>query len=63
MPKYKTKKNILPKNLESNYSLNKIWSVYVILQKKKKFYRNCDLKTKLRSFFVCQELSTTSIVQ
>ena len=49
-------------------SVNEIWPVYVILQKKKKekkiikkFYKNCGLKTSFRPFCVCKELSATSI--
>ena len=43
-------------------SVNEIWLVYVILQKKKfheKIYKNCGLKTSSRPFCVCKELSTT----
>ena len=39
--------------------INKIWRVYVILQKKKfyqKFLKNCDQKTSSRPFCVCKEL-------
>ena len=63
----------MPKHKSRNTFYGITWEVIIVLiklgqfmsyyKRKKKFYRNCDLKIKLRSFCDCKELSTTSIVQ
>ena len=59
------KKYILLKNLESKHSLlmkfDQFMSYYARKIFMKKFYKNCVLKTSSRPFFVCKELSTSSI--
>ena len=39
MPKHKTEKYILLKNLGSKQPFNEIWPVYVLLQKKKIYWK------------------------
>ena len=49
------------------YSLLMKFGQYMSYYKRKNFiknfYKNCDLKTSSRPFYVCKELSTTSIAK
>ena len=54
MPKHKTRYTFYC----MTSSVDGIWHVYVILQKKNKiFCKNCDLKTSSGPFCVCKELA------
>ena len=64
MPKDKTKKYVSLNNLRSKQSVNDIWPISVILQKKilsKSFTKATTQKTSSRPFFVSKESSRTSV--
>ena len=64
MPKHKNKEHILLNNLGSKHGLLMEFGQFMSHHKRKKFakkfYKNCNLKTSPRSFYVCKELNTTS---
>ena len=58
------KKYILLNNLGSKHSQLTKFGQFIYYKRKKnikKFYKNCDLKTRSRPYCACKELSTNSI--
>ena len=63
VPKHKTRNTFFWLTWEITQSVNEIWPVHVISQKKKIYQKIpqkiCDAKTSSRPFWACKKLSTT----